>query len=100
MQVDPGLIATVAILIAGFVAFAVWRIVKVHRRQATTGREELRGKTAVVKETLGPEGTVFLEGERWSAESESGSIAPGEEVVITRMEGLKLYVTKKEKEEK
>ena len=98
MQVDPGLIALVAILIAGFVAFAVWRIVKVHRRQATTGREELRGKTAVVKETLDPEGTVFLEGEHWNAASESGAIKPGEEVVITRVEGLKLYVTKKDKE--
>ncbi len=67
MRVDPGLIATVVILIAGFVAFAVWRIVKGHRRQATTGRDELIGKTVVVKETLEPEGTVFLEGERWSA---------------------------------
>jgi len=99
MQVAPGLIATVAILIAGFLTFAIWRVVKVHRRQATTGREELIGKTAVVKEALKPEGTVFLEGERWSAISQSGLVKPGEEVVITKVEGLKLYVTKKEKEE-
>lgn len=98
MQIDPGLIATITILIVGFVTFAVWRIVKVHRRQATTGREELMGKTAVVKEALKPEGTVFLEGERWSAVSESGTVKVGEEVTITRVEGLKLYVTKKEKE--
>ncbi len=96
MQVDPGLIATVAVLVAAFVAFAVWRIVKVHRRQATTGREELIGKTVVVREALEPEGMVFLEGELWHAESESGPVKPKEEVVITRVDGLKLYVIKKE----
>jgi membrane-bound ClpP family serine protease len=98
MRVDSGLIALLVIIIAGFIVFAVWRIVLVHRRQATTGREELKGKTAVVREVLDPEGTVFLEGERWNAVSESGSIASGEEVVITKVDGLKLYVTKKDKE--
>jgi membrane-bound serine protease (ClpP class) len=58
----------------------------------------LIGKTAAVKEALKPEGTVFLEGECWSAISESGPVKPGEEVVITKVDGLKLYVTKKEKE--
>lgn len=95
LQVDRGLIATVAVLVAGFVAFAVWRVVKAHRRQAATGREELVGRAAVVRETLNPEGTVFLEGERWSAHSESGPISPGETVTITRIDGLKLYVVKK-----
>lgn len=96
MQIDPGLITTIVVLVVAFVAFAVWRIVKVHRRRATTGREELQGKIVVVKEALEPEGTVFFEGELWHAESESGPIKVGEEVVITRVDGLKLYVIKKE----
>ena len=71
-QIDPWLIAIVTILIAGTMAFLIQRAVKVHRKQAATGREELSGKTAVVKVALNPEGTVFFKGERWAAISEEG----------------------------
>ena len=95
-QVNPWLIATVVIFIAAFFAFVIQRVVRAHRRQATTGREELIGKTAVVKVALEPEGTVLFKGERWTAVSEKGRVKPGEAVIITRVDGLKLYVTKKE----
>ena len=98
-QIDPWLIATVAILAAGFFAFALQRVIRAHRRQAYTGREELIGKTAVVKVALEPEGTVFFKGERWTAISEKGQVEPGEEVIITKVDGLQLYVTKKENKE-
>jgi len=94
--VDPWLIATVAILVGGFFAFIISRVIKAHRRQASTGREELIGKTAVVKVALEPEGTVFLKGERWTAVSETGRVEPEETVIITKVDGLKLYVTKKQ----
>jgi len=94
-RVDPWLIATVTIIIAAALVFVVNRAVVVHRRQAKTGREELIGKTAVVKVALNPEGTIFFKGERWSAISEKGQVKPGEEVVINRVDGLTLYVTKK-----
>ena len=54
------------------------------------------GKTAVVKVALDPEGTVFFKGERWTAVSEKGQVEPGEEVIINRVDGLTLYVTKKQ----
>jgi len=73
-QIDPWLIATVAILAAGFFAFALQRVIRAHRRQAYTGREELIGKTAIVKVALEPEGTVFFKGERWTAISEKGQV--------------------------
>ncbi len=95
-QVNPWLIATVVIFIAAFFAFVIQRVVRAHRRQATTGREELIGKTAVVKVALEPEGTVLFKGERWTAVSEKGRVKPGEAVIITRVDGLKLYVTKKQ----
>jgi len=98
-RIDPALIATVTILIAGFVIFAIQRIVKAHRRQATTGREELIGKTATVKVALNPEGTVLLKGERWTALSEEGRIRPGEEVLVTGLDGLILHVARKKPEE-
>jgi len=95
-QVNPWLIATVVIIITAFFAFVVNRVIRAHRRQASTGREELVGKTATVKVALEPEGTVFLKGERWTAISESGQVKPGETVIITKVDGLTLYVTKKQ----
>ncbi len=95
-QVNPWLIATVAVIIAALFAFVISRVIRTHRRQASTGREELIGKTAVVKVGLEPEGTVFYKGERWAAISDKGLVEAGETVIITRVDGLKLYVIKKE----
>jgi len=96
-SVDPWLIAVVVIVIAGFFAFVIQKVVRTHRRQAATGREELIGKTAVVKVALAPEGEVFFKGELWTAVSEKGWVKPGEEVIINKVDGLTLYVTRKPK---
>jgi membrane-bound serine protease (ClpP class) len=95
-EISPWLIAVVTICVAAFFVFAIQRIIQVHRRQAYTGREELVGKTAIVKVALEPEGMVLFKGERWTAISEKGQVKPGEEVIITKVDGLKLYVVKKE----
>jgi len=94
-QVNPWLIATVVIIVTALFAFVINRVVGAHRRQAKTGREELVGKTAIVKQALEPEGTIFFKGERWTAISEKGRIKPGEEVIITKVDGLILHVIKK-----
>ena len=96
-QVNIGLIIVVAVCFAGFLAFVVNRVVAAHRRQATTGREELLGKTATVRTALNPEGTVLHEGEIWTAVLDQGRAEPREEVIIKRFDGLKLYVSKKDK---
>lgn len=95
-QVDPWLIAVVVILVTGIVAFVMQRVIQAHRSQAKTGREELVGKTAVVKQDLDPEGMVFFKGERWEAVADKGRIKTGEEVIITKVDGLILQVTKKQ----
>ena len=56
------------------------------------------GKPAVVRAALAPEGQVLFRGEHWKAVSESGTLEPGEEVIINRMDNLKLYVSKKEQD--
>ena len=94
-EVNRGLIATVTIVIAALFAFVVTRVVWAHRRQASTGREELVGKTAVAKTALEPEGIVLFKGERWTAVAEKGRVKPGEEVTITKVDGLRLHVTRK-----
>jgi len=95
-RVDPWLIAIVTIIIAAAFAFVVNRAIRAHRKQASTGREELVGKRAVVKVALDPEGTVFYKGERWAAISDQGRLEPGEEVIITSVDGLTLHVIKKQ----
>jgi membrane-bound ClpP family serine protease len=92
---SPIAIAVIAVCAAGFLAFVIQRVVRAHRRQASAGREELLGKTAEVEIALEPKGVVLIEGERWTAISEKGRVEPGEEVIITKVDGLKLYVTKK-----
>jgi membrane-bound serine protease (ClpP class) len=96
-QINPWLIAIVCTVITAGLTFIIQRTIHVYRKQAYTGREELIGKTAVVKAILNPEGTVFFKGERWTAISESGEIPVGKEVVIKRIDGLVLYVVKKPK---
>ena len=95
-RVDPWLIAIVTVIIAAAFAFVVNRAIRAHRKQASTGREELVGKRAVVKVALDPEGTVFYKGERWAAISDQGRLEPGEEVIITSVDGLTLHVIKKQ----
>lgn len=99
-RIDPWLIALVTIIIGGAFTFIIERVITAHHKQPSAGREEMIGRTAVVKVVLNPEGTVFLEGERWDAISKEGEIEPGEEVTVTKIEGLKLWVTKRKKEEK
>ena len=98
-QVNPWLIATVVIVITLVFVFVISRIIRAHRRQASTGREELVGKTTVAKEALAPEGIIFLKGERWTAISEKGEVEPGEEVTVTKVDGLILHVIKKQQGE-
>ncbi len=96
LQVDPWLIVIVAIGIGAFVALSIVYGIRAHRQQVSAGREDLVGKTAEVMTALEPKGTVFIQGERWAAISDKGQVKHGEEVIITKVEGLKLWVTKKE----
>ena len=95
-QLDPWLIATLIIIVVAFLTITVIWGIRAHQRQISAGREELIGRSAEVRVALNPKGTVFIEGEQWTAVSESGQVEPGEEVIITKVDSLKLYVTKKQ----
>jgi membrane-bound ClpP family serine protease len=56
------------------------------------------GTVAVARTTLEPAGTVLAHGELWQATVDEGSIESGEEVMITKIDGLKLRVSRKNKE--
>ena len=98
IEVDRGLIAGVTAGITAFAIFVVGAIIRGQRRRKITGAEGMMGRTAVAKTPLDPMGTVLVQGELWTAASEGGTVAPGEEVIITKVEDLKLRVTKKSKE--
>jgi len=98
VEVNKGLIAGVAVGVTAFAVFVVGAIIRGQRRRKATGAEGMIGTTAVAKTPLDPTGTVRAQGELWTAASEGGRVAPGEEVIITRVEALKLWVTKKSKE--
>jgi len=89
----------IAIVFAvAFIIFVIYAIVKGQRLKLSAGVEEMIGKEAVVQTALNPKGMVLAEGELWTAIAEGSKIEPGEEVIITKTEGLKLWVTKKSKE--
>jgi membrane-bound serine protease (ClpP class) len=98
IEVSRGLIAGVAVGFAAFAVFVIGAIVRGQRRRKATGAEGMIGEKAIAKTPLDPTGTVLAQGELWTAASEGGRVAPGEEVIITKVEQLKLWVTKKLKE--
>ena len=90
------LIILVVILVVIFLVFVVIWVVRAHQRKVAVGKEDLVGRTAVVEVALAPKGVVLVEGERWTAVIDKGRAGPEEEVFITRVEGLKLMVTRKQ----
>jgi membrane-bound serine protease (ClpP class) len=98
VEVDRGLIAGVTAGVTAFAIFVIGAIIRGQRRRKATGAEGMIGKTAIAKTPIDPTGTVHAEGELWAAQSEGGKVAPGEQVIITKVEGLRLWVAKKSKE--
>ncbi len=88
-------IIIIAIIIIALVVFVIQRSIRAHQQQVAAGREDLVGKTAVVEIALEPKGIVLVEGERWTAILDSGQATVDEEVMVNRVEGLKLRVSKK-----
>ena len=97
VQVSWWLIVGVTVAFAAFAIFVIGAIIRGQRRRKTTGAEGMIGTIAIARTPLDPAGTVLAQGELWTAASEGGRVAPGEEVTVTKVEGLKLWVTKKSK---
>jgi membrane-bound serine protease (ClpP class) len=97
-RINPGIIAVVVIAVVAFFILVIAAVVRTQRSRQQTGREAMVGMVALARTTLDPTGTVFVHGERWEATVDEGKVEPGEEVVITKVDGLKLRVTRKNKE--
>jgi membrane-bound serine protease (ClpP class) len=87
------IIASAAVT-AAFFAFAMTKALAAQRRVPMRGLDSLLGATGEVRKALDPAGMVFVNGELWRAESESGPLPLGEQVVVTGQEGFRLRVRK------
>ena len=94
MGTSAWLITIIVIIVVGFLVIAVVWGIKAHRNKVAAGREELVGKMATVEIALAPKGVVLVEGERWTAIIDNGQAEPEEEVTVSKVEGLRLIVTK------
>ncbi len=83
--------------LAACMALIAVKIVQVRRAPVVTGTSELVGQAGVVRETLGPEGLVFVRGELWQARTEGEPLPPGTPVRVDRIDdGLVLEVERAE----
>ena len=94
LQVSRPLVVGVALATGSFFFFAMAKAVAALRRPSVTGGEGLLGRVALARTALDPEGIVFLEGERWDATVDEGTVAEGEEVRVVGREGFHLRVRK------
>ena len=95
LYVDPWVYVVSVIVIVIVIVLVVYWGVRAHRKRIAAGKEDLVGRAAVVEIALDPKGVVLVEGERWTAQTDGDRIEPEEEVLITKVEGLKLKVTRK-----
>ncbi|MGI9021229.1 MAG: NfeD family protein [Solirubrobacterales bacterium] len=98
LEVSAPVVIVAGLLVGGFLAFAVNKVVEARRRPVRTGWEELVGAEAVVRQAIAPVGQVFVEGALWRAETEHGPIAPGVRVRVESVDGLTLKVRPLEQE--
>jgi len=85
-------------LVVGLGAFSVmlYKLVDpVLNKKQITGREGMIGREGKVVTPLAPEGVIKVRGELWKASSTEASISTDEEVIVVRLEGLKLLVRRK-----
>ena len=96
LHINWWVIAGVIIVVTAIFVFVIGAVIRSQRRRPATGKEGLIGQTALTLMELDPTGMVLVEGERWTARTDGARIEANEEVVVTKVEGLKLWVTKKE----
>jgi membrane-bound serine protease (ClpP class) len=92
VSISRSVIIAAVVISALFFLFIIGLGLKAQRARPVTGIEGMTGETGEVIETLDPLGTVRVHGERWKAESLSGTIEKGKKVRVKRIENLKLYV--------
>ena len=85
------IIYTILVLISGFFVVVSGLVFKSHLAKPRTGAQGLIGEIGVVRESLMPEGKVFVHGELWKATSKD-PIQTGTRVRVVKVVNLVLEV--------
>jgi membrane-bound serine protease (ClpP class) len=94
VSLSPWIVAGMSTLVATFFLVVVRATLRARRLAVRTGIPALTGRSGVATSELTPAGTVRVDSEVWSAESEGGPIHAGEHVRVTGAAGVTLRVTK------
>lgn len=94
-QLAPSLIFSTAVTLAAVATVLGYLVLKARKARPRSGVEALIGELAEVKEAIGKQGgKVFVQGELWSALSDSGlDIPQGSTVRISAVQNLSLVVS-------
>jgi membrane-bound serine protease (ClpP class) len=96
-EVSLWVVLAIAATLALLIGVAFTKALQARRAPPQTGADELADQVGVVRQTLDPEGFVFVNGELWRARSTNGPIPVGECVRVERVDdGLVLEVTQAE----
>ena len=93
LRVSWSVLIPAVLVISGFFITVAFLAVRAHMAKPRTGYQGLIGEIAIAKESLAPEGKVFVHGELWNATSDE--IVPvGSRVEVIGVENLLLKVRK------
>jgi membrane-bound serine protease (ClpP class) len=96
-EVSIWVVLAIAATLTLLIGVAFTKALQARRAPPQTGADELSDQIGVVRQTLDPEGFVFVNGELWRARSRNGTIHAGESVRVERVDdGLVLEVTQAE----
>jgi membrane-bound serine protease (ClpP class) len=96
-EVSVPVVLAIAGTLAALFGVAFAKALQARRAKPQTGADELANRIGVVRQTLDPEGFVFVNGELWRARAANGHIPAGETVRVERVDdGLVLEVKRAE----
>jgi membrane-bound serine protease (ClpP class) len=96
-RVDLGIIVPGLVLALGIVGLLTWKTLQLRLTPPRTGLEAMVGEPGRVVDGFGPGGSsgrVHVAGEYWEAAGPQG-LSPGETVRVTRVEGSRLFVERR-----
>jgi len=93
LRVSWSVLIPSVLVISGFFITVAFLAVRAHMAKPRTGYQGLIGEIAIAKESLAPEGKVFVHGELWNATSDD-VVPVGSRVEVIGVENLLLKVRK------
>jgi len=91
MKLSLSVLIPTIVLVSGFFVAVAGLVFRAHLSQPRTGATGLIGEIGIVKQTISPEGKIFVHGELWKARSRE-SIEIGSKVRVINLENLQLEV--------